>query len=98
MFQGRSDRQAGTAVYMKAVAGLTNVAAAILTFFVCPIAHRASAPFVIAFTDQNYAPGLAPLISGLWFVALAALLFFGGRALIGAAITMGGLAIAARFF
>jgi len=96
MFGNKQHNEAGRSVFMGSVNGLANTAALIATFFATPLAYRATEAWIASFVVRHYSPGLTdPALVG-WFIAVAATTFFVARASLGLAITMGGLAIAAR--
>lgn len=97
MFGNKQQNEAGRSVFMGSINGLANTAAVVATFFGTPLAYRASEDWIAAFVARHYSPDLTdPALIG-WFIAVAATTFFVARASLGLAITMGGLAIAARF-
>lgn len=98
MIGNKDHRAAGRSVFMSSVAGIANTAAFIATFLLTPLAYDASDEWIAAFVSRQYSPGLVDPALVVWFIAVAAMTFFTARASLGLAITMGGLAIAARLF
>lgn len=83
-------------VFMNSIIGLANVLAVTITFFAAPLAYAYSIPWVQGFTMRHYGYGFEDLVAAVWFVVVAALIFFGARASLSTALVMGGMTLAAR--
>ena len=89
--------QASRSVFMSSIVGLSNIIAALVTFFTVPVAYSNSIVFVQRFTSRHYGYGFEDITAVCWWIIVALLIFFGARASISTALVMGGLALAARF-
>lgn len=92
----KQQSEAGRSVFMSSVTGLANVSAAVATFFATPLAYNFTEDWISGFVARHYGYGFTDIALVGWFIATALTVFFVARASIGLAITMGGLAIAAR--
>ncbi|WP_022693139.1 hypothetical protein [Ponticaulis koreensis] len=94
---GKQDqKQAAANVFSGSVKGLANVSAVAVTYLLTPLAYGSTAGWVKAYTGNHYGYEFADIATLFWGILLAAAIFFMSRATLATAITMGGLAIAAR--
>ena len=98
MFGNKEQKEAGRSIFTKSVSGLANVAAIGTTFIATPTIFHATQGWITDFTARNYGYAVADVIDVPWFLITAITVFFLSRATVGVAITIGGLAIAARLF
>ena len=96
MIGSKKDKEAGRAVFMSSVFGLSNIMAVIATFLATPFVFDLSIDWIEAFTGAHYGWEAAKWVGVPWAVVIAITVFFMSRATVGVAITLGGLAIAAR--
>ncbi|MEQ8328103.1 MAG: hypothetical protein RIE84_11325 [Parvibaculum sp.] len=96
MFNNKQQSETGRSVFMSSVTGLANVAAVVTTFFATPLAYNFTEDWISGFVARHYGYGFTDAALIGWYVVTALTVFFFARASIGLAITMGGLAIAAR--
>jgi len=96
MIGSKKDKEAGRAVFMSSVTGLSNIMAVIATFLATPFVFDLSIDWIETFTMQHYGRDVAEWVFIPWALVIGITVFFMSRATVGVAITLGGLAIAAR--
>lgn len=97
-FDEHARREAAQSVFMSSVEGLANVGAVVVTFFLAPILFDKTIPLVRRFAEAHYIEGISDLMTLVWFVISAVLVFFIARASLSTVLVMGGLALAVRLF
>ena len=84
--------------FMSGINGLGLVLAIIACFFGTPPLYDLTVFWVAEFSDRYYGREWTDLIRAAWWLSCAAAIFFAARATLSTALTMAGLAIAARLF
>jgi len=90
-------KQAGGDTFMKSMAGLANVLAFIAAFLGTGPLFSSTVGWVTDFTLEHYGQSIVSLVSPVWGIACAALIFFIARASIGTALMFGAGALLMRF-
>ena len=94
---GKQDqKEAAANVFASAVKWVANIVAVIVTFLLTPLAYGGTAGWIKVYAMNHYGYDVAEPAAFIWGILLAAAIFFMSRATLATAITMGGLAIAAR--
>lgn len=83
--------------FTKSAEGLANMLAVAAAFFGTAPLYTNTVDWVVGFAARHYASGLDELVAFCWFITCAVTIFFTARMTIGTAITMGAMAVAARF-
>lgn len=92
----KNNKEAAANVFAESIAWFANIMAIIVTYLLTPLAFGWSAGWIKAYTGNHYGYEFADPAAFVWGILLAAAIFFMSRATLATAITMGGLAIAAR--
>ena len=90
-------KAAGSDTFMKSMAGLANVLAFIAAFLGTGPLFSSTVGWVTEFAVEHYGYSIAGIISPVWGIACAALIFFIARASIGTALMFGAGALLMRF-
>lgn len=90
--------QAGKSMFMGSVNALGNLLAFVVAFLATPPAYSSTITWVQNYTAHHYGYGYEDITAVVWGGLCACLIFCLSRATIATALTMGGLAIAARLF
>lgn len=94
--QNHGQQQPHVSFFMRSMEGLANVIAFGLTFFVAPPLFNVTLPAAQAFTRWQWGFGFEGLTSLFWAVFCAALVFYGSRATVGAALMSAAIGFALR--
>ena len=84
-------------LFESSIYGLASVSAVAVTFLAVPLVYDNSIDWIRDFSAQHYGEFVADLASIGWFGTCSLFIFFLARASLSTCLTVGGLAIAARF-
>ncbi|MEO1039513.1 MAG: hypothetical protein AAFX09_08200 [Pseudomonadota bacterium] len=94
----KGQREAARDVFTGSVALLANALAFAVALLLTGPAYNATNPFISGYLASQYGAVMGDLGSILWGLIVAVTVFAFARASLATAITLGGLAIAARLF
>ena len=84
--------------YQSSVNGLTATVAAVAAYFAAPFLHEATFDWSMTFGREHYPPGMIGFLPWIHGGVCGLVVFFVARLSLTLAVSMGGLALAARFF
>lgn len=91
------DQKSPRDMFESSIHGLATVSAVAVTFLTVPLVYDYSIDWIRDFSADNYGQTVAGLASIGWFGTCTLFIFFLARASLSTGLTMGGLALAARF-
>ena len=89
-------KNAGGEIFMSSMKGLANILALVATFLGTGPIFTATKGWIYAFGVSHYGEASADLVTMLWGVIVAALIFFISRATLATAIMFGAVAVMMR--
>ena len=94
----KGQKEAARDVFTGSISFVGNVGAFAVALFLTGPAYKATNPMVSSYLTSQYGAVMGDLGSILWGLIVAATIFGVARASLATAMTLGGLAIAARLF